>query len=123
MTEPLEVEKVTERVLEEMHPVDEGEVEVVAPQHLPEVMTLEEVVTGLRKDLGGLVDGEADVGLGIDADCDRARKREPERLPGADTDLDVGARQHMAVDAVEELHVLPRGISRHDAMVRHAGPR
>src|SRR5438094_7207119 len=65
VTEPLEVEKVTERVLEEMHPVDEREVEVVAPQHLPEVMTLEEVVTALRKDLGGLVDGEADVGLGI----------------------------------------------------------
>jgi hypothetical protein len=123
VTEPLEVEEVAERVLEEMHPVDEREVEIVPPQHLPEVMTLEELVATLREDSGGLVDGEADLGLGIDADRDRARKREPERLPGADSDLDVGARQQMAVDSIEELHVLPRGISRHPAMVSDPGRR
>ena len=101
----LDVHEVAKGELEEVQPVDVGEVDRAVAEQGADVVALEEVVAGERIHPGVVVESVPDLRRGIDADRLGAGQRQLERGAELDADLDVGARQQRRLDLVDQIEV------------------
>ena len=103
---PLEIHEVPAAgELEQVHAVDERQVDGDSPEEGDQVVAGEEVVAGLGEDPAAGWGRERGNGVGIDPDTGGAGEGKGQGTAGIDPDLDVGPRKQVLVHTVEHLEV------------------